>query len=96
MAYQCKLLKPALRFLDELANSSERQQIIEIIDKICADPQATYPDGKTKFYFRALPAILTLYKEDAWWIIYHKATESLLHIIHIGRIYEKTHIIHTS
>ncbi len=96
MAYQCKLLKPALRFLDEQANSSERQQIVEIIDKICADPQATYPDGTTKFYFPALPAILTIYKEDDWWIIYHKATEFLLHIIHIGRISEKPHIRHPS
>ncbi len=96
MAYQCKLLKPALKFLDKQANSSERQQIIETIDEICADPQATYPDGKTKFYFPALPAILTIYIKADWWIIYHKATESLLHIIHIGRKSEKPHIRNSS
>ncbi|MFC1939977.1 hypothetical protein ACFLXO_04770 [Chloroflexota bacterium] len=95
MAYQCKLLKPALGFLDEQADSSERQQIIEIIDKICADPQAAYPDGTNKFYFPALPLVFILYKEDDWWIIYYKATESLLQIIHIGRISEKPHIRHT-
>ena len=95
MVYDCILLKAALKFLDEQTNSSERQQIISIIDKICADPQAFYADGETKFYFPALPLVLTIYIEDAWWVIYHKASEAVLHIVHIGRNAEQPHIRHT-
>lgn len=94
MAYDCKLLKQPLKFIDEEVNASERQQIVDIIKEICQDPLV---DGIKKFYFfRALPTIPTIYMDADWWIIYHKATESLLHIIHIGRRTERPHIGNSS
>jgi hypothetical protein len=95
MAYECILLKPALEFIDTQVSSSERKQIFGIIENICADSQAFYADGEKKFYFPALPVILMIWIETDWWVIYHKASETVLHVVHIGKNSEQPHIRHT-
>ena len=93
MAYECILLKPALRFLDKEAKPEERKPILEIIESICSDPHI---DGKTKFYFPALPVVLTLCKLEEWWIIYYRADPTTIHIVNIGRVPERPHIHRSS
>ena len=85
MAYECILLKTALKFLDEQVTVGERKHIIEILEKISNDPLV---DGVTKFYFLAPPAVFTICKGTEWWILYYSPRESVLHIINIGRVIE--------
>ena len=85
MAYDCILLKPSLKFLDQQASSHERQQILNIVESICADPHV---DGITKFYFEAPPLVLRIYKQAEWWIVYYSPRKSVLHIVNIGRATE--------
>ena len=85
MAYECILLKTALRFIDEQVSSDERKQIFEILEDISNDPQV---DGKAKFYFLAPPAVFSICKSGDWWIIYYRPKPSVIHIINIGRVSE--------
>lgn len=89
MAYECILLKTALKFLDEQVTPEERKHIVEILEIIRNEPLV---DGVTKFYFPAPPAVFTIYKEAEWWIIYYSPRESVLHIVNIGRVVEHTDI----
>lgn len=93
MAYECILLKTALKFLDEQVTSGERKYLVEILERIRNDPLV---DGVTKFYFQAPPAVFTIYKEAAWWIVYYSPRENVINIINIGRITETPNIRHTS
>jgi hypothetical protein len=89
MAYECILLKAALRFLDKQTTPHEREHVIEILDRISNDP---LPDGITKFYFLAAPAVFTIYKDAAWWVLYYSPRDNVLHIINIGRLGEPIHV----
>lgn len=89
MAYECILLKTALRFIDEQVTPDERKQILEILDTISDDPSV---DSKTKFYFLAPPVVLNICKREGWWIIYYRPKPSIIHVINIGRVTERPDI----
>lgn len=60
----------------------DRQEIARIIDNVlCVDP---WIDGKSKIDFPVYPAILTLYTDGKYWIVYHLVGNTVLHIFNIG------------
>jgi hypothetical protein len=85
MAYECTLLKPALRFLDKKASPDEIKRILEIIEAIRDDPHI---DGKTKFVFSAAPLVFYICKVEEWWVIYHRPDLSTIRIVNVGRVSE--------
>jgi len=85
MAYECTLLKPALRFLDETASPDERKRILEIVETISDDP---YIDGETKFVFSAAPVVFYICRVEEWWVIYTRPYPSIIRIVNVGRISE--------
>ncbi len=93
MAYECILLRTALKFLDEQVTADERKHLVEILEKIRNAPLV---DSINKFYYLAAPAVFTIYKEPKWWIIYYSPRDEVLHIINIGRITEPTDIRRSS
>ena len=89
MVYECVVLKPALRFLEEQVDDREREQIIGIIEDISCDP---FIDVETKFYFPAPPVFLNICEEAGWWIIYYIHGKSEIRIVNIGRAAERRDI----
>lgn len=83
--FEPRLFAAAERFLIN-ATADERQELARIIDQIlCYDP---WIDNKTKIAFPLPPAILTLYADGKYWIMYHVVKNTEIRIWNIGYAHE--------
>jgi hypothetical protein len=83
--FSAKITDPAERFL-EGATAKEREEIAHIIDSIlCYDP---YVDGHHKIPISIPPAVVTLYFDERFWIIYHIVRNTEIRIWNIGHAHE--------
>ena len=84
--FEASLLSSAERFLFE-ATADERQEIARIIDRVlCYDP---WIDNKTKLAFSVPPAVLALYADAKYWILYRVVGNTKLSIWNIGYAHER-------
>lgn len=81
--FEARLYTSARAFLHDEATEQERQEVGRIIDQLlCYDP---WIDNRTKIAFPMPPAILTLYANNDFWILYHIANNTTIRIWNIGR-----------
>ena len=60
------------------------------LGEIADDP---FVDAKTKFYYRVLPCVISLYKKDSLWVLYHlDSTCTQINIWNIGKYRDKVTI----
>ena len=76
-----RILHGAELFLDS-CTADQCRQIIDAIVLLRRDPGV---DGVSKFPFDAPPMVLTLYREEAYWILY-RDDGPLLRVYNIGRV----------
>ena len=80
-----RLLSPAERFYLS-AVDEERRELDRIIRNLCTDPTI---NNRTTFVFSAPPAILSLYSDGRFWIMYHLPNSTDLRVMNIGHAGEK-------
>lgn len=80
-----RLMGPAERFYVSVTDD-DRREIDRIIHNLCADPTI---NNKTTFVFSVPPAILSLYSDGRFWIVYHLPTSLELRVMNIGAPGEK-------
>ena len=84
--FEARLLSSAERFIFE-ATAEERREIARIIDRIlCFDP---WIDNKTKIAFSVPPAVLALYADGQYWILYRVVKNTVISIWNIGYAHER-------
>lgn len=76
-----RLLGPAREFYVG-ASDSDRRELDRIIHNLTVDPLV---DQKMKFVFSVPPAIMTLYQDGRFWIVYRLPDGDSLLIYNIGR-----------
>ncbi len=76
-----RLLSPAERFY-VAASDAERVELDRIIHNLCADPTI---NNRTTFLFSVPPAILSLYSDSRFWVMYHLPNATELRVMNIGR-----------
>ena len=86
MAYKIDPLKLAKMFLQQ-ASPDVQQKVQKLLNELSRTP---FVDMKTKFYFPALPVMLTICRAEGFWIVYYlEESSSSLKIVNIGYAKEK-------
>ncbi|MGH2608677.1 MAG: hypothetical protein ACRDHF_06255 [Tepidiformaceae bacterium] len=83
-----KLLPSAEAFYAE-ANEEDRAELKRIVRNLCQDPTT---NNRTTFAFPVPPAIMTLYADDRFWVLYHLPNGDELNVVAFGRAGDKVRI----
>lgn len=83
-----KLLPGAQEFYNQ-ASPNERIALKLIVDGLCRNPAV---DNKTTFAVLVGPAIMTLYADGTWWVLFHLPNDTDLDVMAFGLPGDKVRI----
>lgn len=79
------ILRNPARFFYEAASEDEQDELDRIIVNICRDPRV---DEEVKFVLPAPPAVLNIYSDKRFWVVYHQLNNWTISILNIGYAHE--------
>jgi len=88
-SFDARLLSPARRFLESAAPEVQKEVARIIEQLLCFDP---YIDNKTKISFAVPPAILALYSDGTYWVLYRISRNTEIIIWNIGLASDKVRL----
>ena len=74
-------LPPASRAFEE-ASSEDQQELDRIVRNLCENP---WIDPPVKVAFLVPPAVVTLYNDGTYWVVYHLPDNRTLQVWMIGK-----------